>query len=40
MKHNIKAKNNVPAANRQILLTIEEGSDIINSYSLGIQPSK
>jgi hypothetical protein len=40
MKHNIKAKNNVPAANRQILLTIGEGSDIIKNYSLGIQPSK
>ncbi len=40
MKHNTKARNNVTAVNRQILLTIEEGSDIINNYSLGIQPSK
>ncbi len=40
MKHNIQAKNNVPAANQQILLTIKERSDIIQYYSLGIQPSK
>lgn len=40
MKHNIQAKNNVPAANQQILLTLKESSDIINYYNLGIQPSK
>mgnify|MGYP001130931351 CR=1 FL=1 len=40
MKHNIQANNNVPAANQQILLTIKESSNIINHYSLGIQPSK
>ena len=40
MKQNIQVKNNVPAANQQVLLTIKESSDIINYYSLGIQPSK
>lgn len=40
MKHNIQVKNSIPAANRQILLTIKKSSDIINYYSLGIQPSK
>lgn len=40
MKHNIQAKNNLPAANQQILLTIPESSDVIKYYSLGIQPSK
>ncbi|WMC91404.1 hypothetical protein [Kineothrix sp. MB12-C1] len=40
MKPNIQAKNSIPAANQQVLLTIEERSDIINYYSLGIQPAK
>lgn len=40
MKHNIQARDNVPAANRQILLNIKKSSDIINNYSSGIQPSK
>ena len=40
MKRNIQAKNNIPAANQQILLTIKESSDVIKYYSLGIQPSK
>ena len=40
MKHNIQVKNSIPATNQQILLTIKKSSDIINYYSLGIQPSK
>ncbi|TCL55205.1 hypothetical protein EDD76_11645 [Kineothrix alysoides] len=40
MKHNIQVKNSIQASNQQILLAIKKSSDIINYYSVGIQPSK
>ncbi len=40
MKHNIQVKNSIRASNQQILLAIKKSSDVINYYSLGIQPSK
>jgi hypothetical protein len=40
MKHNIQVKNSIQASNQQILLAIKKSSDVINYYSLGIQPSK
>ncbi|WP_236354838.1 hypothetical protein [Konateibacter massiliensis] len=40
MKQNLQIKNSIPATNQQILLTIKKSSNIMNYYSLGIQPSK
>lgn len=40
MKHNIQVENSIQATNQQVLLTIKKSSDVINYYSVGIQPSK
>lgn len=40
MKYNNQIKNDMPTIKQQTQLTIKKSSDIINYYSLGIQPSK